>query len=140
MNMFSNEMSKFHRKVIVLYLLLLSAHVAHVFEEVWGRFWILNEVGLGWFLTINWVLFCIPVTLFYFVLRKKRWAYNLSMVYSAFMALQGIFHNVATIVTGRYHDGLAGGFTGVFLLLIGAPLTYYLWKGRAELKSGPKLL
>jgi len=33
-------------KVIIFYLLLIVNHVAHVFEEVWGRFWILNEVGL----------------------------------------------------------------------------------------------
>ncbi len=118
--------------ILPLYFLLLSAHVAHVFEEVWGRFWILDRLGLGWFLAINWLLFCIPLTLFYFVLRNKRWAYNLSIVYAAFMALQGIFHNVATIVTGRYYDGFAGGFTGILLVLFGLPLAYYLWKGRAR--------
>ena len=66
-------------KVVIFYLLMLINHVAHVFEETWGRFWILNKVGLGLYLAINWVLFCIPVILFYFVLNNKRWAYKLSI-------------------------------------------------------------
>jgi len=115
-------------KVIVLYLLLLVAHVAHIFEETWGRFWILNHVGLGWYLSLNWVLFCIPVMLFYFVLMHKTWAYRLSIVYAAFMALQGIGHNFMTIITGNYFDGFAGGYTGIGLLIIGPVLIYYLLK------------
>jgi len=115
-------------RVIIFYLLLLVNHVAHIFEETYGRFWILNKVGLGWFLTINWVLFCIPVILFYFVLHHKRWAYKLSIVYASFMALQGIGHNIATIITGKYHDGFAGGYTGIGLFIVGAGLIFYLLK------------
>ena len=113
-------------KVIIFYLLLIVNHVAHVFEEVWGRFWILNEVGLWIYLTINLVLFCIPVLLFYFVLNDKRWSYKLSIVYVGFMVLQGIDHNVATIITGRYTDGFAGGYTGIGLIIIGFAMIYYL--------------
>jgi hypothetical protein len=107
---------------------MLVTHVAHIMEETWGRFWILNHIGLGWFLTINWVLLCIPVILFYFVLNNKRWAYILSIIYAAFMAIQGIGHNVITIITGKYFNGFAGGFTGIGLFIIGSALFYYLLK------------
>jgi hypothetical protein len=115
-------------KVIILFLLILITHVAHIFEEIWGRFWILNHVGLGLYLTINWILFCIPVILFYFVLNKKSWAFKLSIVYAAFMALQGIGHNLATMLTRKYFDGFAGGYTGIGLLIIGPILINYLLK------------
>jgi hypothetical protein len=115
-------------KVIILYLLLLINHVAHVFEEVWGRFWLLNKVGLGKYLAINLVLFCIPVLLFYFVINDKRLAFKLSIVYAGFMSLQGIGHNVATIISGRYFNGFAGGYTGLGMVIISLLLIYYLLK------------
>jgi hypothetical protein len=118
----------FQKKIIILYLIMLVGHLAHIFEEIWGRFWILNKIGLGLFLMINWGLFCIPVILLYFVMNNKRWAYKLGIVCAAFMALQGIGHNLGTIITGKYFDGFAGGFSGIFLLIIGLPLVYYLWK------------
>jgi len=107
----------------------LSTHVAHVFEETWGRFWLIDSVyGLGWFLAANWVLFCIPVILFYFVLHEQIWAYRLSIVYAGIMILNGLGHNIATIVTGRYFGGFAGGFTGIGLILVGSVLLHYLLK------------
>ena len=120
-------------RIIIFYLLMLINHVAHVFEEIWGRFWILDKVGTGFYLTINWVLFCIPVILFYFVLLNNRWAYKLSIVYAVFMALQGIGHNIITIITGKYFDGFAGGFSGIGMIIIGPLLIYYILKG---IKSG----
>lgn len=121
-------------KVILLYLLMLVGHVAHVFEEVWGRFWLMDAFfGLGWFLAINWALFCIPVVLLYFVLHGKRRAYWMSMVYAGIMILNGVGHNVAALLTGRYFGGFAGGFTGLGLVAAGLPLLYYLWK---ELPAG----
>jgi hypothetical protein len=117
-------------RVILFYLLMLLAHVAHVFEEVWGRFWLMDAVyGLGWFLVVNWVLLCIPVVFFYFVMQAKRWAYYLSMIYAGVMIVNGIGHNVATIVTGRYFGGFAGGFSGIALVLIGLPMLCRLRKG-----------
>ncbi|MFQ6102327.1 MAG: hypothetical protein ACE5OS_14005 [Anaerolineae bacterium] len=116
-------------RVVLLYLLMLVGHVAHVLEEVWGRFWLIDAVcGLGWFLVANWVLFCIPVVLFYFVLRGKRWAFHASMIYASIMLLNGVGHNVATIVTGRYWGGFAGGYTGVGLLFVAPPMIHYLRK------------
>jgi hypothetical protein len=117
-------------KVILLYLLMLVGHVAHFLEEIWGRFWLIDAfLGLGWFLVANWVLFCIPVIAFYFVLRDKRWAFYLGMIYAGIMILNGAGHNIATIVTGRYFGGFAGGYTGIGLLLIGPPMIYHLRKG-----------
>jgi len=34
--------------IVPLYLMMLAAHLAHVLEEVWGRFWLMNAFyGLG---------------------------------------------------------------------------------------------
>ena len=117
-------------RVVLFYLLMLVGHVAHVLEEIWGRFWLIDTFyGLGWFLVANWVFFCIPVVVFYFVLHEKRWAFRLGMIYAGIMTLNGVGHNIATIVTGRYFGGFAGGYTGIGLLFIGPPMMYYLRKG-----------
>ncbi len=111
------------KRIILLYLSLLAFHVAHVFEEVWGRFFLMNAVyGLGWYLAANWLLFCIPVAILYFILQGKPLALTLGAIYTAVMILNGFGHNIATIVTGRYFDGFAGGFTGIGLVLVGIPL------------------
>jgi hypothetical protein len=114
-------------KVIFFYLLMLVGHVAHIFEETWGKFFLIDAVfGLGWFLVANWVLFCIPVVFFYFVLRDRPWAYYMSMVYAGIMILNGVAHIVAMTTTGKYFNGFAGAYTGIGLLLIGPPMIYYL--------------
>jgi hypothetical protein len=114
-------------KIISFYLLMLVGHVAHILEEIWGRFWLIDSFyGLGWFLVANWVLFCIPVIFFYFVLHQKRWAFYLSIIYAGVMILNGIGHNIATLVTGSYFGGFAGGYTGLGLIVIGIPMIYYL--------------
>ncbi len=118
-------------RIILLYLLLLLAHVAHVFEEVWGRFIAIDVLGsLGRFLVLNWVTFCIPVVFFFFILRQKRWAYYAGMFYAAIMILNGLGHNIMTIATGKYFGGWAGGFTGIALIIIGSFLLHALWKGK----------
>ncbi len=119
-------------KASFFFLLMLLGHVAHVFEEVWARFWPLEKVfGLGWFLAINWLLLCFPVAVFYFILGRKRWAYYLGIAYAAVMILNGVVHNVATLVTGRYFGGFAGGFSGIGLILVGLPLIHYLRRAMA---------
>lgn len=122
-----NEKGK--RNVVLFYLLMLVMHVAHVFEESWGRFWLIDALyGQGWFLVVNWVLFCIPVTILYFVLQQKRWAYRLSMIYAGIMIANGFGHNIGTLITKRYFGGFAGGFTGIGLVLLGFPMLYVLRK------------
>lgn len=126
-------------KTIALYLALLAFHIAHVFEEIWGRFWLMNAVfGLGWYLIGNWLLFCLPMIVFYFFLLRKPWAGKLSMLYAAFMVLNGVGHNIATLITGKYFDGFAGGFSGTGLILCGVPLIINLWKcGNMQKPSNP---
>ena len=107
-------------KIIILYLLLLMIHVAHILEEIWGRLWLIDSVfGSGWFLLGNWLLFCIPAALFYFIINDKKWAFRLGMIYGGIMVVNGIGHNVATLLTGRYFGGFAGGYTGIGLIILG---------------------
>jgi len=113
-------------RAILFFLMMLMAHVGHVFEEVWARFWLLDRVGLTAFLAINWALFSIPLTLLFFILNRKRWALRLGMIYAGFMGLQGLGHNIATLATGRYFGGFAGGFTGIAMFLIAWPLIHSL--------------
>ena len=114
-------------KASLFFLLMLLGHVAHVFEEVWARFQPMEKVfGLGWFLAVNWLGVCFPVAVFYFFLRRKRRACYWGIAYAAVMILNGAVHNVATLVTGRYFGGYAGGFSGIGLILAGLPLIHHL--------------
>ena len=117
------------KRIAVLYALLLMAHAAHVGEEFFGRFWLVGVFGPVLFLALNAALFCVPAALFFSVLKSRRGAYILSLVYAGFMAAQGIGHNAATLITGRYRGGFAGGISGLALLLIGVPLFLALKKG-----------
>jgi hypothetical protein len=115
-------------KIIILYLLLLLFHIAHVFEEVWGHFRAIDVYGLGLFLILNWIFIIIPAVIFYYLLNEKRQAYILSIVYAGLMILNGLGHNIATLSTGKYFGGFAGGFTGIAFIFIGPPLIYFLSK------------
>ncbi len=124
-------------RIILFYLLLLLAHIAHVFEEVWGEFVAIGVLGsVGRFLVLNGVIFCIPVVFFYFILREKRWAYIAGMFYAAIMILNGLGHNIMTIVTGKYFGAFAGGFTGIALIIIGLFLLRALLKGMPPSRKG----
>jgi hypothetical protein len=127
-------------KIILFYLLLVTFHVAHILEETWGRIWMIDKIyGLGLFLFINWVLFCIPLFFFYLFILDKKIGYFLSMAYSLFMVLNGIGHNIATIVTGKYFGGYAGGFSGLGLVIVGIPLSFLLFKNSPKRNRQPKV-
>jgi hypothetical protein len=127
------------KRVVLLYLLMLTCQVGHVFEEICGRLWLVNAFrSLGLFLLANWVLFCVPVAFFYFVLCERRWAYHPSMIYSGIMILNGPGHNIGTVLTGRYFDGFAGRSTGIAFVLIGPAMIYYLRKEMPGIKSNHK--
>jgi hypothetical protein len=117
------------KRIAASYLSLLFFHVAHVFEETWGRFWIMDRMGEGWYLAVNLVLFAIPLVLFYLILTVRRIGYVLGIIYAAFMALNGIAHNAALIATSTYFGGSAGSFSGIGLVLAGIPAALYLRKG-----------
>jgi hypothetical protein len=96
------------KRIMASYLGLLFFHVAHVFEETWGHFWIQDRIGLGWFLAINWALFLIPLVIFLLILDGRRVGHILGIVYAVFMVLNGLGHNIAVIVTGSHFGGFAG--------------------------------
>ncbi len=115
---------------------MLTVHIGHVTEEILGQFFLIEKVGgLPQFLAINIFLFIVVLLLFVAVLKKKRWAYILSIIYAAIMIVNGLGHNVATILSGRYYDGFAGGFSGIALVLIGSPLVYFILKGIPEVRE-----
>jgi hypothetical protein len=114
-------------RVIALYLAMLAAHMAHVLEEVYGRFWMMDAVfGAGWFCAVNVLLFCVPLAVFYYFLRGGKASAYCALGYAAVMLLNGIGHNVMTLVTGRYFHGYAGCITGVALICLSLPMIYYL--------------
>jgi len=120
-------------KIILFYLFLITFHVAHILEETWGRFWMIDEIyGLSLFLFINWILFCVPLFFFYLFILERKIAYYFSIAYAMFMILNGMGHNIATIATGKYFGGYAGGFSGLGLVIFGIPLSFLL------LKNSPK--
>jgi hypothetical protein len=54
-------------KVILYYLFLITFHVAHILEETWSRFWMIDEIyGLGS------VIFGIPLSFLLFKKSPKR--------------------------------------------------------------------
>lgn len=113
--------------VPLLFLLLLAVHIAHVFEEVWGRFQPLERIfGLGWFLLLNWIFLAAPMTVFFFILMRRRPAYVLGAIYAALMALNGLGHNIALAVTGRYFGGFAGAVSGVPMIILALLLLWAL--------------
>jgi hypothetical protein len=52
--------SDVNSKIVSLYLAMLLAHAAHVFEETWGNFRLVRILGLGRYLLGNWILYSIP--------------------------------------------------------------------------------
>ena len=115
---------------------MLLGHIAHVFEEVWGRFFLIGKfVSLGSYLVWNWILFFVVIAILYFILREKRWAYYAGMFYAAIMILNGLVHNIATLITGKYFGGFAGGFTGIALIIFGFFLLRALSKGMPPFRT-----
>ena len=122
------------KRIILLYIVLIVFHLAHLFEEIRGQFIGIELIGgLGLYLILNWILFCIVLGIFYFLLQKKRWTFYAGLIYAGIMVLNGIVHNIATIVSGQYYGGFAGGYTGIGLIIIGSLLIYYLHR---EIRTG----
>ncbi len=109
-----------------LFALLLFGHALHVAEEALGRFWLVDFFGLPLFVASNILLWVAALVLFLQVKRGLRWAFIVALVYVAFMALQGIGHNVGWAISGRYFGGFAGGLSGLFMLSVGVPLWFRL--------------
>jgi hypothetical protein len=87
------------------------------------------------FLLLNGIGWGVAAGLFLGVRRRHRLSCAAGLVYAAFMALQGLGHGVAWLVSGRYFGGFAGAVTGLALLAIGVPLARALLRELEELGS-----
>jgi hypothetical protein len=63
-----------NHRIVSLYLAMLLAHAAHVFEETWGNFRLVKILGLGNYLLGNWLLYSIPFIILYYLIKGKHWA------------------------------------------------------------------
>ena len=113
------------RRAVLVFALLLLAHLIHVFEEAFGKAYFIEGLynGLSNFLIINFSLLLIPIILLYFVFLKKKIAYYFSIIYAGIMIVDGLDHVI------RWYAGFYSGFA---LIVLGVFLVYYLYK---ELKN-----
>nr|MBN2278742.1 hypothetical protein [candidate division Zixibacteria bacterium] len=104
------------------YLILLLLHLAHIIEEVCGRFRAIDILGsMAIFVAVNVVLFIVPIVVFIFIWRGYRRALYAGLVYAILMTLNGLGHITGYLVTGRYFGGFAGAISGIGFILV-APL------------------
>lgn len=106
-------------KVLITYILLIVFHVVHIFEEIAGKVTFIESFykSLSIFLIVNAMLLLIPITLVYFTIKQKTWAYRISYGYAIVMIVDGIYHLI---------NNVAGKYTGVGLLTFGVLLMYTL--------------
>ena len=64
------------------------------------------------------VLLALPLIVFFYILGNYRPAFLMGQIYAVVMVLNGLGHNLATLITGRYGE-FAGGVSGVGLIAFG---------------------
>jgi len=118
------------RRVVQYYLLLVVLFVVHVLEEVWGNAWFIESLygNLQVFILANLLFLIIPLIIFYFIVKKHRWAFYLGYGFAGFMILNGLDHIVELILFQRYVNGAAGLFSGILFIPIGFLLIFSLKK------------
>lgn len=121
-------MEEMKSRLILLYILTLIAHQAQIFEELWDHSFLVTSLGDNVYIMLNWVLFCIPLALLYFIFVDKKWAYYLAAVYSIIMMFQGVERIVMSFVQGTLVTTLPIVLTGALIYLIGIPMVYYIYK------------
>ena len=111
------------KKVLKFYILLIIFHFLHIIEEIIGGASFIDNFygGVGNFIIVMGILFIIPVLLLYFTLRKNRLTYYLSYVYAVIMIIDGLEHMIGFT---------AGAYTGIGLIILGALLSFSLWRNR----------
>ncbi len=130
-------MNAVRRRIILFLLVLIFFHAAHILEEVWANFWPVGRYySQETFIILNLIFFAIPLFMLYYFLLEKKWSVYLCLIYGIVMTLNGLGHNIMTLVTGKYFGGFAGGFSGIGLIAAGIPLAYYVSKHLKEIKSG----
>lgn len=113
----------------MLYLLLTALYLAHVCEEAIGRFLMVGILGgVPQFLMVNAIFLTVIIIIFFYMLRDRRVGYVAALVYTVLIIINGAGHIIGWLVTGRYHGGFAGVYTGTGYLIIGPWLLYYLRK------------
>ena len=118
------------KKSILLFAVLLLLQIAHIFEEILGNAWFIEELygSLRNFILVMIILFIIPLFLFYFFLKNRKLAYPLILIYVSIMLLDGLIHIIETLIFKKYFNGSAGLFTGIFFIIVGTMLIYYIKK------------
>lgn len=106
---------------------MLIFHIIHIFEEVLAGFHIIDEIfGIRYFLILNLILFIIPLAMIFYLIRNKTFAAYFSLLYAGIMIINGLAHIIATVVTGRYFGGYAGGISGTGMVITGFFLIIFI--------------
>ena len=110
------------KRIIPLFFIMLGLQVAQVFEQIYGWFWGYQVLGTGLFLLINLAWYFVPLFLLYNLLKPKRWAFILSIVYASVMVVTGLGAFILLLITRDYYGGFAGAFSGLVIAIVGIPL------------------
>lgn len=124
------------RKFILLYGILLIFHALHIIEEALGGALFIDTIygGLSNFLIISSLIFLIPLSLFYFVLKGNKIAYKLSYIYPVIMVFDGSWHIISLILNEEYlFTSSVGAYTGIGLVFFGILFFYSLWKNKIKI-------
>ena len=121
-------MEEMKSRLILMYILMLIAHQAQIFEELWDHSILVTSLGEGGYIMLNWLLFCIPLTLLYFIFIDNKWAYYVSAAYTIIMMFEGVERIIMSLVQGTLITTLPIVLTAVIIYIIGIPMVYYIYK------------
>lgn len=114
------------RKLIILFVLQTCVHVAHTFEEMLGRLFIIDLIGNSTYVILNSLTFGFVVIAFLQSLRDKRWAYRVMLVYSVAMTVNGVGHLVGRFLLQDWLGKMAGEYTGAILIVLAPTFLIHL--------------
>lgn len=107
---------------------MLIAHQAQIFEELWDHSILVTSIGENGYIMLNWLLFCIPLAMLYFIFVDNKWAYYLSVIYTIIMMFLGVERIVMSFVQGDLTTTFPLVLTGAIIYIIGIPMVYYIYK------------
>ena len=128
-------MEEMKSRLIILYIFMLISHQAQIFEELWDHSILVTSMSENIYIILNWLLFCIPLLILYFIFIDKKWAYYLSGVYAIIMMFLGVERIVTSFVQGNLIMTLPIVLTGAIIYLIGIPMVYYIYKNVERIKK-----
>jgi len=124
------------RKLIAWFVLQVLAQVAHIIEELLGRMFVIDIIGVPVYLVLTCLMTGFIVLAFVECLKGKRWAYRIMIVYSLVMIVNGIGHNLAPYLIGDRLGSLAGEYTGLVLIVLSPIFLVQLIKWRRSTAPG----